>query len=360
MAPPKEQKALGIPHKGGPFTLIRHAVPTPGAGELLVRVEGVGLNPADWKLQTETFDGTMLWGEAYPAFVGQDGAGTVVDTGEGVTKFRAGDRVLFQGWFDAKATSFQEYALVDANLTAKIPETMSSLEAAGIPVALNTAALGLGQEFPSVVGERGGVGLKPFWEEGAEGYYTGKPILIFGGASVVGQYTIQIAKYMGFSPIIVTSSLKHTAHLKSMGATHVIDRYAEITPAVEKLKRELTLQIEVVYDAVHTPITQTEVDLMSPNGTLVSIWELPKEGELHFKDGRRATANFGNVQMYKDLGKQMYARMESFLEKGIIKPPRIEKLGGGLGGIAEGLGRLQRNEISGVKLVADPRETPDF
>ncbi|KAJ7708815.1 chaperonin 10-like protein [Mycena rosella] len=353
---PKEQKALAITYKGGPFTLIRHAIPTPGAGELLVRVEGVGLNPAEWKVQTGVFDLPMT----YPALLGTDGAGTVVGIGEGVTTFREGDRILFQGWFDAKTSSFQEYALVDANLTAKIPETMSSLEASAIPLALATAALGLGQEFPDVVSQRGGAGLKPFWEEGAEGYYTGKPILILGGASMVGQYTIQIAKYMGFSPIIVTSSLKHTAYLKSMGATHIIDRYVEAAPAVEKLKRELKIELEVVYDAVHAPITQAEVDLVSPNGTLVSIWELPKDGELQFKDGRRATANFGSVQMYKDLGKQMYARMEHFLEQGIIKPPRVEKLAGGLGGVAEGSARLQRNEVSGVKLVVDPVETPDF
>lgn len=130
---------------------------------------------------------------------------------------------------------------------------------------------------------------------------------------------IQIAKYMGFSSILVTSSLKHSGYLKSLGATHIIDRYAEIAPAVEKLKRELGIEIETLYDAVHTPITQAEVDLLSPNGTLVSVWELPKEGELQFREGRRATANYGSVQIYKDLGKQLYAQMGYFLEKGIIK-----------------------------------------
>ncbi|KAJ6561071.1 chaperonin 10-like protein [Mycena vulgaris] len=372
-----EQKALAITYQGGPFTLIRHVIPTPGPGELLVRVEGVGLNPAEWKLQTGFFDSTKLFGWGYPAFLGTEGAGTVVDAGEAVTKFGKGDRVVFQGWFDPRSSTFQEYAVIDANLTAKviaasaqprscsangnkIPETMSSLEASAIPLALATAALGLGLEFPAVTSDRGGAGLKPFWEDDAEGYYSGKTIVILGGASMVGQYTIQIAKYMGFSPIIVTSSLKHAAHLEAMGATHVIDRYAETGPAVEKLRRELGLEIAVVYDAVHVPITQAEVDLLSPHGTLVSIWELPEEGELVFKDGRRATACYGSVQMYKELGRQMYARMEYFLEKGIIKPGRVEKLGGGFGGVVEGLGRLQRNEVSGVKLVVDPTETPDF
>ncbi|KAJ6603265.1 chaperonin 10-like protein [Mycena vulgaris] len=356
-----EQKALAITYQGGPFTLIRHAIPTPGPGELLVRVEGVGLNPVEWKLQTAVFDATTLIRGGYPALIGTDGAGTVVDAGEGITKFEKGDRVLFQGFFDARLSSFQEYAVVDANLTAKIPETVSSLEASSIPLGLVTPAFGLGLPFPSVTDQYGGgAGLKPFWEDGAEGYYSGKPIVILGGASTVGQYTIQIAKYMGFSPIIVTSSLKHATRLEAMGATHVLDRYAETTPAVERLKRELGLEIELVYDAVHAPITQAEVDLLSPHGTLVSIWMIPKGGQLVFKDGRRATFCHANVHMHKEQGKEMYARMEYFLERGIIKPGRVEKLRGGLGGVVEGLGRLQRNEVSGVKLVVDPTETPDF
>ncbi|KAJ7083486.1 chaperonin 10-like protein [Mycena epipterygia] len=350
-----EQNVLAVTSKGGPFTVIRHAIPTPGPGQLLVKVQGAGLNPAEWKLQTGIFDPAMLI-DGYPAFFGTEGAGTVVDASK-ATKFSNGDRLLHSGSFNAKMNSFQEYTLVDESLTARIPGSMSCLEAASIPLALATAALGLGQKFPAVVSRRGGAGLKPFWEAGAEGYYSGKPIVILGGASAVGQYTIQIAKYLGFSPIIVTSSLKHTAYLQSLGATHVIDRYAETGPAVEELKRALGLEIEFVYDAVHAPISQAEIDLLSPNGTLVSIWELPKDGELQLNEGRRATANFGSVQMDPDLGKAMYARMEYFLREGIIKPVRIEKIAGGLDGIVEGLGRLQRNEVSGKKLVVDPTES---
>lgn len=133
------------------------------------------------------------------------------------------------------------------------------------------------------------------------------------------QKAIQIAKYLGFAPIIVTSSLKHSAYLESLGATHVVNRYAETGPAIEELKRALELEIGVIYDAVHAPISQAEIDLLSPNGTLVSIWELPKDGELQLNEGRRATANYGSVQMHQDLGKAMYARMEYFLREGIIK-----------------------------------------
>ncbi|KAJ6561077.1 chaperonin 10-like protein [Mycena vulgaris] len=351
------QKALALTSKGGPYTLIRHAIPTPGPADILVKMQGAGLNPAEWKFQAGVFDDTAFM-NGYPAFIGTDGAGTVVDVGSDVTNVRKGDRVLFQGWITAERTTFQEYALVEATLAAKIPETLTIVEAAAIPMGLITAALGLGQAFPASASSRGGAGLKPMWEDGAEGHYSGKPILILGGASTVGQFTIQIAKHLGFSPIIVTSSLKHSEYLKSMGATHIIDRYAETASAVEKLKRELDIAIEVVYDTVHVPVSQAAVDLMAPNGTLVSVF--PPPSELQFKDGRRATSPIGSSLLYKDLGKQMFARLEYLLENGIIKPVAVEKLAGGLAGIAEGLGRLQRNEVGGKKLVVDPTETPEF
>ncbi|KAJ7105107.1 chaperonin 10-like protein, partial [Mycena crocata] len=78
-----QQKALAVTHKDKPFTLIRHAVPTPGPGDLLVKVEGAALKPGEWKLQTG----------GYPMFLGTDGAGTVVEVGEGVETFKKGDRV---------------------------------------------------------------------------------------------------------------------------------------------------------------------------------------------------------------------------------------------------------------------------
>ncbi|KAJ6474689.1 chaperonin 10-like protein [Mycena vitilis] len=325
MATSGEQNSLAIPYKRGPFTIIRRAIPTPGPGDLLVRLEGTGLNRRSGKHRRGFTQ----------RFVGQDVAGTVVDVGQGVVKFKKGDRV--EGWFTAERNTFQEYALVESNWTAtvslqtamesKLPENVSSLEA------------------------RGGAGLKPFWEDGAKGYYSGNAILVLGGGSMVGQFVIQIAKFLAFSSIVVTSSLKHSAYLESLGATHAIDRYAETGQTVEKLKLALGMDIGVVYDPVQTPITQAELDLLSPNGTLVSIWELPdsEEGELVFKDGRRAVASY----------RSLYARMGYFLQEGIIKPARVEKLSGGLAGITDGLGRLQRNEVSGIKLVVDPRETKD-
>ncbi|KAJ7777417.1 chaperonin 10-like protein [Mycena metata] len=353
----QQQKALAITAKGGPWTLIAIPIPEVERGNLLVRVEGAGLNPAHWKFQT---------GVVYPAFFGSEGAGTVVEVGEDVTGFEKGDRVLFQGkagWFNASRNTFQEYALVDADLTAKLPQSISCLQGAAIPIGLTTAAFGLCQAFPDRsdgnTQARGGAGLKAFWEPGAEGCYAGegKTILVLGGASVVGQYCIQIARYMGFSRIIVTASLKHETHLRGLGATHVVDRYADTGASLRTLEDKEGLKLELVFDAVHAAVTQAEVDLLAPNGTLVSAG--PLHDELLFEGGRRATAIVGSVHIHRELGKEMNKRLGGILEAGVIKPVRVEKLSAGLAGVADGLDRMLRGQVSGTKLVVNPTETRD-
>jgi len=210
----------------------------------------------------------------------------------------------------------QEYTLVYADLAAKLPPTMSTLEAASIPLALATAAQGYAIPFPSE--GRGGAGLKGFWEDDAKGYYSGKPMLVLGGASAKPFYpAIQIASYMGFSPLITTCSLKNADFVKSIGATHVIDRRLEPAALKDEVQRIAGVPFDVVYDAVHVPITQAEVDFLAPDGIIVSIWEL--EEELLLKDGRKAVVSNGSVHLNKEQGRKMYAQLPHFLATGVIK-----------------------------------------
>ena len=83
---PVQQKALIIPAAGAYFQVGTLDVPKPAAGEVLVRVEVVGLNPVDWKIQQ--------WGiivAEYPAVVGCEVTGVVVEAGPEVTNLLVGD-----------------------------------------------------------------------------------------------------------------------------------------------------------------------------------------------------------------------------------------------------------------------------
>ena len=88
MSIPSHQKALLLQSKLGQFAVDAVPVSKPGSGEILVKVEAAALNPLDWKIQAY---GLIV--EKYPAVLGFDGAGTVVEVGEDVTSFAVGDRV---------------------------------------------------------------------------------------------------------------------------------------------------------------------------------------------------------------------------------------------------------------------------
>ena len=95
MSVPNTQTALVIPAYCKPYTLIARPVPRPGRGDVLVRIEAIGVNPSENKVRRDA-----AWViKEYPALTGQDGAGVVVDKGEGVDGFENGDAVFFQGIF---------------------------------------------------------------------------------------------------------------------------------------------------------------------------------------------------------------------------------------------------------------------
>jgi NADPH:quinone reductase-like Zn-dependent oxidoreductase len=91
---------------------------------------------------------------------------------------------LWQGMFTQDRATFQQYTLVTADLAAKIPDNISTDEAASVPLALATAFLAMYNKKKETQG--GGVELTPFWENPKA--YAGQPFVVFGGSTSVGQY----------------------------------------------------------------------------------------------------------------------------------------------------------------------------
>ncbi|TBU41225.1 GroES-like protein [Dichomitus squalens] len=350
---PSQQKALYLESKGGQLVVNFTEVPTPGPGELLVKVEAAALNPIDWQVQTL---GVFI--ERYPCILGIDGAGTVVQLGAGVTSFVVGDRIAFQGALDPVQKSlngtFSQYTTTAAHLAAKIPANIQLDRAASIPVALPTAALVLYNEDPSTQSVR----LTPPWVEGGRGKYYSKSALILGGSSSIGQYVIQLARLSGFSPIIATASPHNREYLESLGATSVIDRNlpsAQLQVEATKLADGL---FDLVYDAVSLPDTLPLANaLTAPEGDLVVVSPsgLPQSDEtskkVHLARGLLATPT------NRVVGASLLANIPNLFEGGDIEPNRIEILSGGLSAVASGLERLKSKQVSGTKLVVLPQET---
>ncbi|KAH8091371.1 GroES-like protein [Cristinia sonorae] len=353
------QKALAILEKNGPWGLINVHVDKPGPGEVLIRAEATALNPVDWKVQAS---GAPFVTD-YPAIMGTDSAGTVVEIGEGVTRLRVGDRVFHQGWFTNRLATFKQFTISPADIVGKIPDNITFDQAASIPVGLGAAFVGLyGQPI-----ERGGAGLVAPWQNGGLGKYAGQPIVVFGGSTSVGQYVIQLAKLSGFSPIITTSSPHNAPLVTSLGATHFISR---TTPPSDVLSKVTNItsggpSVKLVFDAISEETTQgVAYDVLAPGGTLVLVWPLKNQIDLRKRPEstlKTVVNTFGtvhhDVETIRDLGVQLYSKVEAYLASGDLKPNRTEILQGGLAGIPDGLERLRSNQVSGVKLVVRPHET---
>jgi len=341
-----QQKALVVPHKQGNFELSSRSIPSPGVGQLLIKIQSVALNPVDYKIKD-----TEVVAIQYPAVLGTDIAGTVEELGEGVENFRKGDRVVAHGKFTNDFTAFQQYTLTAASFTAKIPASESFDSAATVPVGLDTALVGL-------YGKHYGAGVTPPWTENGSGHESKKPIVILGGSSSVGSYAIQLARLSGFYPIITTASPSNEELVKGYGATHFFDRSLSGKQLLAAISEVTDDPIKLVYDAVSLPETQSVGwDLLADNGTLVlTLYAKVKEDE---GKGRKIVQAFGSPHApeSEELCRNSWARLEKWLSDGTIQPNKYEVFPNGLEGIIGGLERLRSGQVSGTKLVAHPQET---
>lgn len=82
------QKALVLPVKQSQFTVTTVPIPAPSPDEVLVRIEAAAVNPLEWKIQE-----LSLFVDKYPAILGLDGAGVIVETGSNVTTRKKGDKM---------------------------------------------------------------------------------------------------------------------------------------------------------------------------------------------------------------------------------------------------------------------------
>ncbi|RPD59687.1 GroES-like protein [Lentinus tigrinus ALCF2SS1-6] len=348
------QKALLLPEKKGQWVVGETSVPRPGPKDVLVKIYAAALNPVDWKIQTY---GVFV--EDFPWIPGADAAGVVEEVGTEVTNRQKGDKIFFEAWMDNLHSAFQQYCVVPAEITAKIPENISFDQAASIPLCLATAVCGLYNHFHE---DAKSARLIAPWEEGGSTVYAGKPILILGGASSVGQYVVQMAKLSAFSPIITTASLRNEGLLKSLGATHVLDRTLSASELLGQIANITGGRApEVVYDAVSLPDTQSlAYDALAPGGVLLLV--LPESVQAEKKvhdDGNKVVVVMGNFHRPENwmLGVELYKRLEEWLAKGLLKPNRVEVLPDGLAGIPGGLKRMKNNQVSAMKLIAHPQET---
>lgn len=198
------------------LTVRAAPMPKPGAGQLLLEVRAVAVNPLDAIIQS---NGTVMYGWLrYPVVLGEDVAGVVVETGAGVDDFAVGDRVvayamgLEKGRDAVSESGFQAYVAVDASLVAVLPAAVAFEEAAVLPLAISTAAAGL---F-----EKDQLGLD--YSRLGNAAPRDEVVVIWGGATAVGGNAIQLARAAGYR-VVTTASAKNHEQMRRLGAEAVFD-----------------------------------------------------------------------------------------------------------------------------------------
>jgi NADPH:quinone reductase-like Zn-dependent oxidoreductase len=237
---PVSMRAIRQQTLGGPevLELVDVPRPEPGPTEVLVRVTAAGVNPVDWKTRAR---GAFL-GEP-PFTLGWDVAGVVEELGLGVTRFEVGARVFGMPRFPHEAGAYAEYVTSPSRHLQWIPEDLTDVEAAALPLAGLTAWQAL--------------------TDAADVNYEDR-VLILGAAGGVGHLAVQIAKEKEAYVIATASAPKH-AFLTELGADEVIDYTTERVE--ERVRRRVGWVIDLVGDESSVDSLECLVD----GGTFVVI-----------------------------------------------------------------------------------------
>lgn len=236
-------KAIVMHETGGPEVLRWDDVDPghPGKGEVLVKHEAVGLNFIDVYHRTGLYPLPSL-----PATPGMEGAGIVVEIGEGVEEFAVGDRVAYAA---VPPGAYAETRLIPAHRLVKLPDSISTRQAAAMMLQGMTARYLLRACYPVQKGDS---------------------LLVHAAAGGVGLIVSQWATQLG-ATVIGTVGTEDKAELaRSHGCHHPIlynqDDFAERT-------REITdgRGVDVVYDSVGKATFMKSLDCLRPMGMMVSF-----------------------------------------------------------------------------------------
>ncbi|WP_148863336.1 zinc-dependent alcohol dehydrogenase family protein [Marinobacter fonticola] len=247
-------KAIRFHETGGPEVLQYEEVEVgePGAGEVRVKVEAIGLNRAEAMFRS----GNYLEEPQLPAGIGYEGSGIVEAVGDGVDGVSQGDSVSVIPGFSMNDYSFYaEQAIVPAYAVTPRPPGLDAVQAAAVWMPFLTA-------YGALI-EIGRLSRND-------------AIIIPAASSSVGLAAIQIANSVGAISIAATRTSAKVDDLKKAGAAHVIVT-EEQDIAAEVMRITDDAGARLVFDPVAGPQVENLVDAMAPGGTLVVYGALSGE-----------------------------------------------------------------------------------
>jgi NADPH:quinone reductase-like Zn-dependent oxidoreductase len=238
-------QAIRVHHFGGLDSLVAEDLPrpTPGHGEVLLRVKAAGVGPWDALIRS----GHSVLPQPLPLTLGSDVAGVVESVGSEVSHLQAGDAVF--GATNGQFTGgYAEYAVASATKLARMPKRIGFIEAAAVPVVACTAW--------QMVFEHGAMDAT-------------KRVLVHGAAGNVGAYAVQFAKRMA-PEVVATAASDDAEYVRMLGADRVIDFHST------RFEEVLT-DVDVVLDTIGGETQERSFTVLKPGGVLVSAVSEPDQ-----------------------------------------------------------------------------------
>ncbi|KAL8699871.1 MAG: hypothetical protein Q9224_001225 [Gallowayella concinna] len=338
--------------------VVDSEIPVPNDDEVVIKVMVSGSNPKDWKLP-------VMFKKAMNS--GDDIAGVVHEIGRNVYEFKPGDRVASFHQMMSKGGSFAEYAVSWAHTTFHIPNKTSFEEAASIPLAAMTAAMGLYQRLE---------GLPLPWHPTTKP----TPLIVYGAATAVGAYSIKLARLSNIHPLICVAGrgiqFVETIIDKDKGDV-ILDYRDGNDKLVANMKTEIEKaggKVEYAFDAVsehgsYDTICKVldheagQITLVLPGNDYSAIPSSIKRtdtmvGAVHpDMDLTQLQTEAGGETYHADFGYVMFRFFSRGLSEGWFRGHPQEVVPGGLAGISSALKNLKDGKASAVKYVFRLDET---
>lgn len=281
--------------------------PTPGARDLLVEVKAIAVNPVDTKVRASR-------GGDRPQVLGWDAVGIVREVGAEVSLFQPGDEVFYAGAIDRPGT-YSEFHLVDERIVGHKPRTLDNASAAALPLTSITAWELLFDRLG--VEENGGAG---------------QSLLIIGASGGVGSILLQLARKLTQLQVIGSASRPETqAWVTELGAHHVIDHSAVITPQLQQLG---LYPVDYVISLTHTDSYLAQiVEVLRPQGKLALIDDPAQLDVVPFK--RKSLSVHWELMFTRSLYQtedmtkqhQLLEKVSSLIDDGVIRTTVGEHFG---------------------------------
>ncbi|MFI5958918.1 NADP-dependent oxidoreductase [Cryptosporangium sp. NPDC051539] len=246
-------KAAQFSEFGGPEVLeiVDLPEPHPGPGQVRIVVHATGVNATEWKIRK----GELSFGAPLPQTTGRDVAGVVDEIGDGVTDVAVGDRVF--GVSDDGAGA-AEYTLITHR--SIIPPSLGFIDAAGLPIALETATRAIDQL----------------------GVTSGRTLLINGAAGGIGSTAVQLAVARG-ARVIGVASAANQHYLSVLGAEPVT--YGD--GLAERVRALAPGGVDVALDVAGNGVLRELVEFAGGPQNVVTLADFDgaKEHGVHFSNG---------------------------------------------------------------------------